>query len=565
MCRNLVLLCIVTSTVFTAQQPTVLHYLQIQEKYSHLPENDARALPPIRKSIALGKKIQNFRHLVYAYEDAAYYSRDRQHKLLYSDSIVQTAKRTGDAGIISKAFLAKGIIYYFNYRKYDKALDQYLSAAAFANQTGDEYLIFKIKYNIGVVKSFLGFHGEALTLFKACSHFFESKMKESGHPTLQYNNTRGYLNSLHQMSISYRHLQQWQQADSILSVATPFRRIKEYRQEDAYFLKEQGIAAFRQKLYSQSIDSLLAAAEILREKEEDAYLTVAYYYTGKAYHHLKNAERTREYLTKVDSLFLKNQTVLPETRATYEFFVKNTDYQKNPSAAGYYIDQLLKADSILNRDLPYLSARLHREYDTKAIQAERDQLLHAKKWGDSMMIISLILGSAFGGFLIISRKRRKVMLRNYHNLQVKLSAEQQISTPAGKTKDASKKLWYEPDAAGEILQKLRAFEDREGFLDENLTVITLAAQLEVSKNNLSYVVNEHLDMNFNAYLNALRIRYITAKMNSDREYLKLKTPELAKKCGIKTRQHFSRLFYEHNNIRPSDYIELRKKQLKNTL
>ncbi|AZI34120.1 helix-turn-helix domain-containing protein [Kaistella carnis] len=253
--RNIFLFCMLIGAVCTAQE-SVLQYMQLQKSYADFPENDARALPAVQKSIRLGKKNQNFRHLVYAYEDAAYYSKDRRQKLLYSDSIIQAAKKTGDTAMISKAYLAKGIVFYFNYRNYDQALDQYLEAAAFADETGEDYLIFKIKYNIGVVKSYLG------------------------------------------------------------------------------------------------------------------------------------------------------------------------------------------------------------------------------------------------------------------------------------------------------------------FINPDLTIINLAAALQVTKNNLSYVINEHLNMNFTTYLNTLRIRYITEKLNSDREFLKLKTPELARKCGIKSRQHFSRLFYEHNKIRPSDFIELRIKQLK---
>ncbi len=561
--RNLILLCLIAGAVCTAQKP-VLEYLDIQKKYSDFPENDARALPYIKKSIFQGKKNNNYRHLVYAYEDAAYYSKNRAQKLLYSDSIIQAAKKTGNAGIISKAFLAKGIVYYFNYRKYDKALDQYIFAAAFADKTDDDYLIFKIKYNIGVVKSYLGYHEEAVKLFRECSRFFDSEMKNSSHPTFLYNNTRGYLNSIHQMIISYRQSMQDRKADSLITLTNLFPMEKEFLQENAYFLKEKGISAFRHKAFHRSIESLLASAEMLKEKEEDAYLTAVYYYLARNYHHLKKTSQTEVYLSKVDSLFRKNQTVLPETRAAYELLLKRTDYRQNAGQATYYIQQLLKADSILNRDLPYLSARIHREYDTKAIWAERDKLLEAKKWRDHFMVFAVLIISGMAGFLTLSKKREKQVLRHYNNLQRKLNDQTQNTISAPEKNAENRKSWYEPEIAEEILEKLKVFEKGEGFINPDLTVISLAAQLKVTKNNLSYVINEHMNMNFNSYLNALRIGYITAKLNNDREYLKLKTPELAKKCGIKTRQHFSRLFYEHNKIRPSDFIELRKKQLKIT-
>lgn len=561
MCRSIFLLFILICTVGTAQQ-SILQYTQYQREYTDLPENDERALPHIRKSIALAKKINNDKHLVYAYEDAAYYSRDKLQKLQYSDSIIQAAKKTKDAALISKAFLAKGIIYSFNYRKYDKALDQYLSAANFADKTNDQYLTYKIKYNIGLVKSYLGYHEEAISFFTSCRIFFAAQMKTAIHPHLKFNNTRGYLNSLHQISICYRHLAQWQQTASLLKTASKYEGIQAYRQENAYFLKEKGIAAFRQKRYAESINSLLAAVEILKEKEEDAYLTVAFYYLGKNYHQLLNTTQATIYLKKVDSLFRKNQSPLPETRTSYELLLKNTDYKNDPNEAYYYTSQLLKADSILHQDLPFLSARLHREYDTKALWKERDQLRESKKWGDHLIVISSLFSCALAAFLIVSHLRQKEIRRNYDILQLKLKIAQQLPTKASLTPQGDAKRYYMTGITDEIVTKLQTFEKKEGFLNPDLTIITLAAELQVTKNNLSYVINEHFNINFTTYLNTLRISYITAKLNSDREYLKLKTPELALKCGIKSRQHFSRLFYEHNKIRPSDFIELRIKQLK---
>ncbi|WP_312819026.1 helix-turn-helix domain-containing protein [Kaistella carnis] len=559
--RNIFLFCMLIGAVCTAQE-SVLQYMQLQKCYADFPENDARALPAVQKSIRLGKKNQNFRHLVYAYEDAAYYSKDRRQKLLYSDSIIQAAKKTGDTAMISKAYLAKGIVFYFNYRNYDQALDQYLEAAAFADETGEDYLIFKIKYNIGVVKSYLGYHEEAIALFRECSHFFADQMKNSKHPTLTFNNTRGYLNSLHQLSISYRHRKQWKQADSLLMISAAYLNQPDFRQENAYFLKEKGIGIARKKLYTKSIDTLLAAAEILKEKEEEGYLTVVFYSIATDYLLLNKQGLATNYLLKVDSLFRKNRTVLPETRAAYELLLKSTDYRKNPDQASYYITQLLKADQQLNHDVPYLSSRIHREYDTKKLWAERNKLMKAKKSGDHLVVLSLVISLTLVGFLMISRRRQKKILHAYQKLQVTLNTPPLTSAITEEIRRQNKKPWYEPHTAENILQKLKVFEEQEGFINPDLTIINLAAALQVTKNNLSYVINEHLNMNFTTYLNTLRIRYITEKLNNDREFLKLKTPELARKCGIKSRQHFSRLFYEHNKIRPSDFIELRIKQLK---
>ena len=173
MCRNILLYAsaFFWCAVLTAQN-TVDDYYTIRKEYAHFPENNAKALSTIALSIRLAKTRQNFKHLFYAYEDAALYSPDPADKLKYADSCIATAQKTKDPVLISTGYLGKGIVYYFNFRKFDKALSQYLLAAKIAEKTNDDYLKYKIKYNIGVVKSYLGYYPEALLYFQQCLHFF---------------------------------------------------------------------------------------------------------------------------------------------------------------------------------------------------------------------------------------------------------------------------------------------------------------------------------------------------------------------------------------------------------
>ena len=50
-------------------------------------------------------------------------------------------------------------------------------------------------------------------------------------------------------------------------------------------------------------------------------------------------------------------------------------------------------------------------------------------------------------------------------------------------------------------------------------------------------------------------------MYENPQYLRLKIQGLANECGISSRQNFSDLFLEINNIRPTDFIKQRRKEL----
>ena len=51
-------------------------------------------------------------------------------------------------------------------------------------------------------------------------------------------------------------------------------------------------------------------------------------------------------------------------------------------------------------------------------------------------------------------------------------------------------------------------------------------------------------------------------LNSERKYLHYTIEALAEESGISTRQHFSKLFYDANGIRPKDFIRKRKEELR---
>ncbi|MGA9212292.1 helix-turn-helix domain-containing protein [Kaistella sp.] len=561
MCRNILLFFTVffCCAVATAQN-SVEDYYTIRKEYSHWGENDTNALPAIAISIRLAKKNQNLKHLFYAYEDAVLYSPDREDKLKYADSCVATAKKTQDASLISTALLGKGIVYYFNFRKFDKALDQYLLAAPRAEKTNDDYLKYKIKYNIGVVKSYLGYYDEALFYFRDCLYFFENNLKLNQQPSLRFNNTRGYLNTIHQMIICERQLNHREKVTRLLQLTNPYQNIPDFRQEKGYFLKETGISAFRKGAYQQAADSLLAAEQLLQHRKEESHLAVTYYYLASAYLKMNNISSSTLYLKKVDSLFSRNEAVLPEVRKAYELLLKNKLFKLSPLEVSHYTDQLLKADSILQIDLPYLSSRIYREYDTKSLMVEKEKLIQAKKIRSIIIIITSILIIGLSFFLYKTNQKRKHNLQSYHNLLHKFEKATANTPMASVPAIPHRKSEYSPKIIRELLQKLEEFERMNGFTAQDITLGSLSLQLHTNKTHLSYVINEHKQMTWPNYLKTLRINYITNLMLSEPRYLNYNIGVLAEMSGFKTRQQFAKQFSEIHHLTPVEFITLRTKK-----
>ena len=551
---------IISSAVCTAQNP-VVHYYKMQETYIQFAENDDAALPAVTKSIQWAKRNKNLKHLLYTYQDAAFYSSNAENKLKLMDSCVQTARKTEDASLISKALLDRGIVYYFNFRNFDQALEQYLLAAQSAEYTNDDYLKYKIKYQIGVVKSYLGFYQEATKYFQDCFSYFAKNIQLPTHPTVLFNNTRGYLNTLHQLTICARQLKHWEKVDQLLLLAQPYQSDPAFAQEKMYFFKEQGIIAHHQGSYQKAIQKLKLAEQGLNQRKEETHLAVVYFYLGHSYLKSNEIPQGHIYLQKVDSLFSKNKTIIPEVRKSYELLLKNRVFKLSGNEVSHYTNQLLQADSILHTDLPYLSSTIHREYDTKNLTSEKIKLLQEKQTAhDFRTILYGVIGSAVI-FLVIMGFRQKKISKRYQELQHKLeTSDHHIPLPIDA--EVGRKMTYPDKVVLQLLQKLQEFEEKKLFIDPNLTADKLAKILKTNKNHLSYVLNEHKKTNFHTYLGLLRINYITTMLNTDPEYLKYSTVALAQLCGMKSRQNFSKLFYEINKIRPSDFVEQKRKELK---
>lgn len=553
------LLSFVCWVAVAAQQP-VVSYEDLQKKYARFSENDSTAMPAVRKNIRRMRQAGDLLALVYTFEDAVYYSPDRRHKILYADSAVLASLQTGNKALISKAFMGRGIIWHFNYRNYKNALREYLIAEKYAAETGDPYLQHKLNYQLGVIKNYLGHHEEAAHHFKTCHEYFNAAMQKTADPDLRYNYTRGWLNSVHQLAASYRMMGQLDNAEHWLGTAVIDKEV--FPQEYGYIQKEKGIIAYRRDKFEQALRSLKTAEGILQQVKEEAALVTVWYYSALAHQALLEDREAALNLQRMDALFSANRMVTADVRASYELLLKNTDFYLNPRDAYYYSGRLMYCDSVLARDMPFLSSKLHREFDVARLHAEREEIRHAKKVGDFFVTAAALLAAGCLCFIGLERRRRHQMTRQYQELQKKLDSLQETLPGVAPASSAGlKPELISPDRLPELLEKLSEFEKGTQYLDPEYSLDRMCQDLQMSKKVLSHLINVERKAGFRVYLGTLRIRYLTGLLNTQPLYLNYTMKALADLCGIGSRQHFSDVFYEVNGIRPSEYIAQRKKNI----
>lgn len=538
-------------------------YYKLRQKFENLEENDSKAFPFLQPYINKAKREKNYEKLVQGYKDGVFYSPENDIKLKYADSMIWAANQSKVGDLQSIAYLEKGVVYYYHYKKFQQALNEYLKAYEYSKNTKNEYLKYQNLYHIGVVKSYLGYYPDASELFKKSLEYYGRQKRRSDlGPNAIYNNTKGYLNSLHQLIICYRNLGQYKETDSAIETGlAEVGNNPDYAQEKAYFLLSKGISEYRNNRYESALSNLNQSLASIKKGRDFARLSVDYFYIGKTYFGLKNTKESMKYFKKVDSIFTKHQFILPELRENYEILIDQSKKEKDQTQQLYYTSQLLRADSIMSKDFIYLSPKIHKDYDTITLLDEKEKLQKINYFGTVVIIVLIIWAIGLVTLLTRRHKKAKEIKQKYILLEEKFTVHQNIpETPVAAPAEERKSSLNESKVE-ELLKKLKSFEDKKEFTQKGLTLSKLATQLNTNSNYLSQVVNEYKGGNFNKYLSELRINYITNLLFENREYLKYGIETLAKECGIASRQNFSDLFYEINGIRPTDFIKKRREEI----
>ncbi|MDV3608991.1 AraC family transcriptional regulator [Elizabethkingia anophelis] len=541
-------------------------YDDLRKKYENLKENDEKALSTVSLLIAKAKKEKSNEELMHAYEDAVYYSSKNENKIIYADSTIATAKKTLNNDLISRSYLGKGIIYYYNLKRYKYALDEYLKAYEYSKKGNDNYQKNKVIYHLGIVKSYLGYYNDALELFNECISYFEPKTIGNYHPNEIYNNSKGYLNSLHLAIVCYIHLGDFEKANFLTNKGLGFiERLgkNEFSLEKSYLLKCKGVLEFQNNDFNKAIQTFNQAIPILESNHDFAWASVVDFYIGKSYISLHQEDAAVAQFKKVDSIFQKHNFILPELRENYELLINYYRKNNDPKQELYYTKVLLKADGILTRDFTYLSSKIHREYDTQNLVDIQNKLENQNKWGLGMIILLCIIVSVLVYNVWKYYQNEKKIKTKYKKLEDNLQHHiepEPSSVPYENISSQSKSTMSE-EVYKDLQDKLEKFEKEKQFLEKGMTLNKLANIFETNSTYLSQFINETKSMNFSRYLGILRINYITQLMYENEKYLNYTIQSLSDECGIASRQNFSDLFQEINGLHPTEFIKKRKKDI----
>lgn len=183
----------------------------------------------------------------------------------------------------------------------------------------------------------------------------------------------------------------------------------------------------------------------------------------------------------------------------------------------------------------------------------------------SGLFLIVILISFFFWQKIAANKKRLVEIINYieitrNNLMTSFSI-----TDKKHEKSEPKKNVILKETEEHILNKLKRFESSKRFINKDISLAVLAGQLDSNTKYLSEIINTHYNVNFNTYINKLRVNYIIEKLKTDPNFINYKISYLAENCGFSSHSSFATVFKTITGISPVKFIELLNQEKENNL
>jgi len=105
-----------------------------------------------------------------------------------------------------------------------------------------------------------------------------------------------------------------------------------------------------------------------------------------------------------------------------------------------------------------------------------------------------------------------------------------------------------------LISGLMKFEKSNQFLSNNISLPTLAAQLNTNTKYLSLVIKTNKQTDFNGYVNKLRINYVVNKLQTDPTWRQYKVSALADACGFSSPSQFAAIFKSVTGLSPSAFL-----------
>ncbi|WMW77783.1 helix-turn-helix domain-containing protein [Flavobacterium sp. 20NA77.7] len=295
--------------------------------------------------------------------------------------------------------------------------------------------------------------------------------------------------------------------------------------------------------------------------QKDAYFEIQvwnliakhYFYQRDYFNAIENALKIKKLITLIDNNYLlENNT---ETLAlSYLALNKRQDYKLLNTKLLTIQNEIEKEEKeAINTVYNLINSEYINDYSLK--KKEYNFKLY---FSIGIFILSFFIFGLFTYKKFLYKKRLEEIFRylDFSNHSI-LSIPEEFDT-------INKKNAIRAETEQLILNKLKKFETTKKFTNKDISLAVLAGQFETNTKYLSEIINKHYNINFNTYINNLRINFIVDKLKKEPNFCNYKISYLAEISGFSSHSSFATVFKSTIGISPIKFIELLKNETNDT-
>ena len=503
----------------------------------HLQKSDTlQALPTAQSWLKSAKLDGNKKEQLAAYQ-ALMHVVKKEYRMIYADSLLNTALETADPSLIGGAYLTIGTAYY-NQKNNTTALEYYVKAATYIAKTDDAYLINKIKYALAQTNYHLGYYDEAIALFTNCMRYFKDE------------NETAYTKALHGLALSYHHNGRYDLSSYNNQLGIKISEESDQPEMIQYFKNSEGFNKYMLKEYNQSLALLTKSLPTIVKRKDYTNQALTLLYIGKCWLNLQDETQAIDCFLSVDQLITDHQIAHPYLLETYELLVQY--FKKNDDTAMRlkYADKLIDFEKILKKEYKYLTYKIHKEgsiqnlKDTASLNNSGSIPIERNEpFTYGMISISVLTVSVALLYFFWYRRKQAESLD--------LSSEEKelegLSTAAILQK-------IKPDMLQSILLAMEALEKGTKFTAKGYCLRLLADDLDTNSRYTSAVILQYRNKKIRQYINDLKIEHLVRLFEEEPNYRNFTYEALGQLVGFGSTQIFTKAFKEKMGKSPIDFI-----------
>jgi AraC-like DNA-binding protein len=440
--------------------------------------------------------------------------------------------------------------YYLNQGKYTLALDNYLKLIPIAEKVQNTRFIYITKHNIACIKTEIGKHEEALSLFKEYFTYITNKLP---------NDTLPYLKAIIPLAESYRY-------NNYLDYASVYHQkaIRKLEKTGYYYdrfygkiIINEGINLFYKEKFKNANDSIVKGISVLNKNslENKKVYALGEFYLGKLQLLQQDPISAKKHFLTVDSILQKEKITPLEIREGYEFMINFYKTNDKKEQQLEYINKLLQFDSIINQEASFVSSRLFKEFDTPLLLKEKETLINELKGNNKNLNLLVIFLSLLTLVAIVFLYRQYQKRKTYQQKFEQLIDKDKLTQTTREKPQSDSDIGVADDIVEEILNKLALFEQNHHYLKKNISTTSLAKDIKTNTKYLSKVINHHKQKNFTNYINDLRVAHAVTQLKENKTLKHYTIQGIAEEMGFNTAESFSSAFKKSTGIKTSYFIK----------